>query len=36
MKTVLLLALGVAVAIAAGLAVASRAEIERYREMSEM
>lgn len=36
MKTVLLLLLALAAAAAAGLAVASRDEIDRYRDMSEM
>jgi hypothetical protein len=36
MKTVLLLLLALAAAAAAGLAVASRDEIDRYRDLSEM
>lgn len=36
MKTVLLLLIALAAAVAAGMAVASRGEIERYREISEM
>ncbi|SHK13495.1 hypothetical protein SAMN05443637_1039 [Pseudonocardia thermophila] len=36
MKTVLLILLTLALAVAVGLIVASRAEISRYREMSRM
>ena len=36
MKTVLLIGLGLAAVIAAGLAVASRDEIDRYRDINRM